>query len=138
MLMKNYVVPMLLLAPLAGFCATPKLPGVGQAMQAAVEAHQISGAVTMVVSKDKILHLEATGMADIPGKKPMRPDSLFWIASMTKPITGVSVLMLQDEGKLSVTNRIADFIPEFAGLKTPSGQPANLTIALALTHVSGL
>jgi CubicO group peptidase (beta-lactamase class C family) len=68
----------------------------------------------------------------------MRPDALFWIASMTKPITGVAVLMLQDEGKLNVANPVAKHIPEFAGLKTPSGQPANLTIAQVMTHTSGL
>jgi CubicO group peptidase (beta-lactamase class C family) len=107
-------------------------------MEAAVAAGQISGAVTVVVSSDKILHLKANGLADIAAKKPMRPDTLFWIASMTKPVTAVSVLMLQDEGKLNITNPIANYIPEFAGLKTPSGQPANLTLAQALTHTSGL
>jgi CubicO group peptidase (beta-lactamase class C family) len=68
----------------------------------------------------------------------MRPETLFWIASMTKPITAVSVLMLQDEGKLNLSDPIAKYIPEFADLKTPSGRPANLTIAQALTHTSGL
>ena len=64
MLMKFHLSPFFLLVPLAALCATPKLPGVGAAMQAAVDAGQISGAVTVVVSKDKILHLEATGLAD--------------------------------------------------------------------------
>jgi CubicO group peptidase (beta-lactamase class C family) len=107
-------------------------------MQSAVDARQISGAVTVVVTKNKILHLEATGLADIARKEPMRTNSLFWIASMTKPVTAVSVLMLQDEGKLNVTNPIAVYIPEFAALKTPSGKPANLTLAQVLTHTSGL
>ncbi len=118
--------------------AAPQLPGVGAAMQAAVDASDISGAVTVVVNKDKLLHLEATGLADITTKKPMRPDTLFWIASMTKPVTAVAVLMLQDEGKLNVTDPIAKFIPEFSQLKTPSGKLANLTIAQVLTHTSGL
>jgi len=91
-----------------------------------------------VVTKDKVVHLETTGLADIAAQKPMRPDSLFWIASMTKPVTAVAILMLQDEGKLNVADLIAKHIPEFASLKTPSGQPANLTIAQALTHTSGL
>jgi len=123
---------------MTAFCANPKLPGVGAAMQAAVDARQISGAVTMVVTKNKVLHLEATGLADIAANKPMEPDSLFWIASMTKPITAVAVLMLQDEGKLDVTKPIAQYIPEFASLKTPSGKPADLTLVQALTHTSGL
>jgi CubicO group peptidase (beta-lactamase class C family) len=117
---------------------TPKLPGISAAMEAAVAARDLSGAVTVVVTKDKVVHLDATGLANLAAKKPMRPDSVFWIASMTKPITAVSVLMLQDEGKLRVTDPIAKHIPEFAGLKTPSGQLANLTIAQVLTHTSGL
>ena len=128
----------LLLLPLFAGCASPKLPGVGAAMQTAVDAREISGAVTVVVTKDKVIHLETTGLADIAAQKPMRADSLFWIASMTKPVTAVAVLMLQDEGKLNVADPIAKYIPEFAGLKTPSGRPANLTIAQALTHTSGL
>jgi CubicO group peptidase (beta-lactamase class C family) len=136
--MRFHFSPFLPLVLLATSCATPKFSRVDLAMQAAVNARQLSGAVTVVVSKDKILHLEATGLADIATNKPMRTDSLFWIASMTKPVTAVAVLMLQDEGKLNVTNLIADYIPEFGGLKTPSGRPANLTLAQALTHTSGL
>jgi CubicO group peptidase (beta-lactamase class C family) len=128
----------LLLIALAAGCASPKLPGVGSAVQARVDAGEIAGAVTMVVTKDKVLHLETTGWADIEAKKPMQPDTLFWIASMTKPVTAVSILMLQDEGKLNVTDEIAQYIPAFADLKTPSGKPAHLTIAQVLTHTSGL
>jgi CubicO group peptidase (beta-lactamase class C family) len=128
----------LLLLPMLAACATPRFRGVHSAVQAAVDAHDISGAVTVVVTKDKVLDLEATGLADIARAEPMRPDSLFWIASMTKPITAVAVLMLQDEGKLRVTDPIAKYIPEFAYLKTPSGKPANLTIAQVMTHTSGL
>jgi CubicO group peptidase (beta-lactamase class C family) len=128
----------LFLSPALASAAAPKLPGVGAAMQAAVDARDISGAVTVVVTKDKVLHLDATGMADIAGKKPMQPDSLFWIASMTKPVTAVAILMLQDDGNLNVADPIAKYIPAFADLKTPSGKPANLTIAQALTHTSGL
>ena len=68
----------------------------------------------------------------------MTPDTLFWIASMTKPVTGVAMLMLQDEGKLKVADPVAKYMPEFASLKTPSGKPANLTITQILTHTSGL
>jgi CubicO group peptidase (beta-lactamase class C family) len=68
----------------------------------------------------------------------MTPDTLFWIASMTKPVTGTAILMLQDEGKLNVADPVAKYLPGFAHLKTPSGKPANLTIAQILTHTSGL
>ncbi len=118
--------------------SVPRLPGVGAAMQAAIDAREVAGAVTVVVTKDKVLHLEANGMADLAAAKPMQPDSRFWIASMTKPVTAVAVLMLQDEGKLNVTDPVAKYIPAFAGLKTPSGKPANLIIAQILTHTSGL
>lgn len=120
------------------FAGEPTLPGVGAAMQEMVTKNEVAGAVTEVVSKDKILHLESTGLADVASKRPMTPDALFWIASMTKPITGTAVLMLQDEGKLNVADPVAKYIPEFANLKTPSGKPANLTITQLLTHTSGL
>jgi CubicO group peptidase (beta-lactamase class C family) len=132
------------LAPSAALCAIsafadePKLPGVGNAMQRMIAKEEIAGAVTVVVTKDKILHLESTGFAELAAKKPMRPDTLFWIASMTKPVTGVAILMLQDEGKLSAADPVEKFLPEFANLKTPSGKPAHLTITQILTHTSGL
>ena len=118
--------------------AAPKLPGIGAAMQEKIDQKEIAGAVTVVLTKDKIVHVESTGYADLAAKRPITPDSVFWIASMTKPITGVAVLMLQDEGKLNVADPVAKYIPEFAHLKTPSGQPANLTITQILTHTSGL
>jgi CubicO group peptidase (beta-lactamase class C family) len=123
---------------MSAFAAAPKLPGVGAAMQELIARNEIAGAVTVVVTKDKVVHLESTGFADVAAKKPMTPDTLFWIASMTKPITGTAVLMLQDEGKLKVTDPVAKYLPEFENLKTPSGRPANLTIVQILTHTSGL
>src|SRR5687768_17421978 len=88
------------LVSLSGAAEPPKLPGVGKAMQAMVEKKEIAGAVTVVVDKKGIVHLEETGFADVEAKRPMTEDTLFWIASMTKPVTGVAILMLQDEGKL--------------------------------------
>jgi CubicO group peptidase (beta-lactamase class C family) len=129
---------LLLLLPVITPGAVPTLPGVTATMQADIAANDRSGSVTVVITKDKVLHLEAVGLADLKKKTPMRTDSVFWIASMTKPVTAVAILMLQDEGKLNVADPIAKHIPAFADLKTPSGQPANLTIAQALTHTSGL
>jgi CubicO group peptidase (beta-lactamase class C family) len=122
----------------SAFADEPKLPGVGAAMQEMVAKNEIAGAVTVVVTKDNVLHLESTGLADVAAKRAMTPDTLFWIASMTKPITGTAILLLQDEGKLNVADPVAKYLPEFANLKTPSGKPANLTIAQILTHTSGL
>ena len=127
-----------LIATLPAFADEPKLPGVGAAMQAMVAKNEVAGAVTVVVTGNKLLHLEATGFADVARRRPMTPDTLFWIASMTKPITGAAILMLQDEGKLNVADPVAKYLPEFANLKTPSGKPANVTITQVLTHTSGL
>jgi CubicO group peptidase (beta-lactamase class C family) len=131
----TFLFPALLCSVLA---AQPKLPGVKEAIEGAIARNEVAGAVTVVVSKDKVLDLETIGYADVAAKRPMAPDTLFWIASMTKPTTGVAILMLQDEGKLKVSDPVAKYIPEFANLKTPSGKPANLTIAQIMTHTSGL
>ena len=136
--------PRLLLAGLAFFAAltasaaAPELAGVGAAMEAMVAKHEVAGAVTMVVDKDKVLHLGTTGLADIGTGRKMAPDTMFWIASMTKPVTATAILMLQDEGKLRVSDPVAKYLPKFADLKTPSGKPADLTIAQILSHTSGL
>ncbi len=116
----------------------PTLPGVGTAMQEMIAKNEIAGAVTLVVSKDQVLHSEYTGFADVVAKRPMAPDTLFWIASMTKPITGTAILMLQDEGKLNVSDPVEKYLPEFAALRTPSGKLAHLTLTQILTHTSGL
>jgi CubicO group peptidase (beta-lactamase class C family) len=147
--MLAFMIPIRAAGPLAPLVASlllvsavraesPKLPGVGAALQEQIDRHEIAGAVTMVVSKDRVLHLETTGLADVAARKPMQADTVFWIASMTKPITATAVLMLQDEGKLDVQDPVAKYLPEFANLKTPSGQPANLTLIQILTHTSGL
>lgn len=134
-----------LLAPLAAvlisastLAAQPQLPAVDAAMRQAIADREIVGSVTVVATKDKITHLGLNGVANVEANRPMKADTLFWIASMTKPVTGVALLMLQDEGKLDVSDPVAKYIPEFAALKTPSGQPANLTIRQVMTHVSGL
>jgi CubicO group peptidase (beta-lactamase class C family) len=133
-----------LLAPLAFalalplLAAEPKLPGVAAAIQPSLDAHDIAGAVTLVIAKDKTVHFETHGFADVATQRPLTADTMFNIMSMTKPVTATAILMLQDEGKLSVADPVAKYIPEFAALKTPSGQPANLTITQLLTHTSGL
>ncbi len=118
--------------------AEPKLPGIAAAIQPSIDTHEIAGAVTLVISRDQIVHFETHGFADLATQRPMTADTMFNIMSMTKPMTATAVLMLQDEGKLNLADPVANYLPEFASLKTPSGQPANLTLLQILTHVSGL
>lgn len=128
-----------LLAALAGsLAAAPVLPGVGDALDAKIAEREIAGAVTMVFTADRVLHRQATGLADLASAKPMPEDALFWIASMTKPVTGAAILILQDEGRLSIDDLVEKHLPEFAALRTPTGRPAKLTIKQILTHTSGL
>src|SRR5688500_7507681 len=128
------------LCSIACICAAepPKLAGIGSALEKMVEKNEIAGGVTMVVSKDRVLHADEIGFADVKNQRPMTADTMFWIASMTKPVTGAAILMLQDEGKLKASDPVAKYLPEFADLKTPSGKLANLTITQILTHTSGL
>jgi CubicO group peptidase (beta-lactamase class C family) len=132
------VAVVVLFATLTVFAKEPTLPAIGAAIEDMIAKHEIAGAVTAVVARDRVLHLDATGLADVATKRAMPTDAVFWIASMTKPVTGVAVLMLQDEGKLSVTDPVAKYLPEFGSLRTPSGKAANLTITQILTHTSGL
>jgi CubicO group peptidase (beta-lactamase class C family) len=121
---------------------------------------EITGAITMVSRRGKIAHFEAQGQMDLEKQAPMRKDAIFRIASMSKPITAVAILILMEEGKLRLTDPVSRFIPEFKDTKvaietTPyrpaaNGQPARdaayytmpaeraITIRDLLTHTSGL
>jgi CubicO group peptidase (beta-lactamase class C family) len=68
----------------------------------------------------------------------MQVDSIFWIASMTKPVTGTAVMMLADEGKLAVSDPVAKYLPEFRDLNDEAGKSVEVTIEHLLTHTSGL
>jgi CubicO group peptidase (beta-lactamase class C family) len=118
--------------------APPEFPAVTTAMQEFVAKKEVAGAVTLVATRDRLLHSSAVGLADIAAAAPMRPDTICWIASMTKPLTATAVLMLQDEGKLSVDDPVAKHLPQLAGLKTADGKPGNLTLRHLLTHTSGM
>jgi CubicO group peptidase (beta-lactamase class C family) len=117
---------------------SPTIPPVVDQMQRFIDAKEIAGSATLVASRDTILHLDAAGLADVESGRPMATDTIFWIASMTKPITATAVMMLQDEGKVSVDDAVEKHLPEFGGLKLPDGAPATLTIRHLLTHTSGL
>ncbi len=116
----------------------PELPAVAEALRPFVERQEIAGAVTLVAAPDRLLHLGCLGQADLAAGRPARPETIYWIASMTKPVTAVALLMLQDEGRLKVDDPVAKYVPELADLKTPAGKPASLTLKDLLTHTSGL
>jgi CubicO group peptidase (beta-lactamase class C family) len=145
--------------------SSERLQRVNDVVKSYIDAGQISGAVTMVERKGRIAHFEAQGLMDIENKTPMRKDAIFRMASMSKPVTGVAILMLMEEGKLRLTDPVSRFIPEFknpkvAMLKTPAapaaaaaagrgGRPADpeiytvpaereLTIRDLMTHTNGL
>jgi CubicO group peptidase (beta-lactamase class C family) len=84
----------------------------------------MSGAVTIVARKGKIVHLEAQGVTDLESKKPMAKDTMFRVASMTKPVTGVAIMMMIEEGKVRLTDPVSRYIPEFKNLKVAIAQPA--------------
>lgn len=113
------------------------------ALQELQEQGEFAGAVTLVVAPRGAIALEAFGLADLASQRPMRRDSVFWIASMTKPITAMGVLMLVEEGKLGLDDPVAKHLPAFRDqrLITPAGvvKPGRpVTIRDLLTHSSGL
>ena len=127
---------------------TAPTAGVAGALQPFVDSQTLAGAVLLVASKDKVLSLEAVGYADVAAKKPMQTDCLFWIASQWKPITAAGLMMLVDEGKVSIDDPVEKYLPEFKGqwvraehdkdhvlLKRPKHP---ITVKNLLTHTSGL
>jgi CubicO group peptidase (beta-lactamase class C family) len=115
------------------FAAIPKR------MEQFVADNRISGAVTLVAQKGEIVHLSAVGKANLAEDKPMNDDSVFRIMSMTKPMTATAVMMLADEGKLSLDDPVEKHIPSFVNAMLRNGtQVRNLTIRRLLTHTSGL
>ena len=116
----------------------PAVAAIGDRLRKDIAAKEIAGAVTLVATPDRIVHLDATGKASLDPDEPMRTDAIFWIASMSKPILATLLLMLQDEGLLSVDDPVEKYLPEFKGLKTADGKPARVTIRHLLTHTSGL
>jgi CubicO group peptidase (beta-lactamase class C family) len=125
-----------------------KLAEIPKRMEQFVAEKQISGAVTLVAHHGEIQQLAAVGESDIANHRKMRTDDMFWIASMTKPMTAVAVMMLQDEGKLSVDDPVEKHLPEFKNEWMVDAKskdemklvrpPRAITIRDLLTHTSGL
>jgi CubicO group peptidase (beta-lactamase class C family) len=143
--------------------SSERLARITEMMKRHIAAGEISGGVTLVARHGRIAHLDATGVTDIDTKKPMTKDAVFRIASMTKPVTGLAIMMMMEEGKLKITDPVYKYIPSFKDLKVAVSEPkkagaANaaaadeptplkyysvpaereITIRDLLTHVSGL
>ncbi len=116
----------------------PAVATISERVRKSIAAKEVAGAVTLVATPDRVIHLDAAGNASLDPGVAMRTDDIFWIASMSKPILGTLLLMLQDEGLLSVDDPVEKYLPDFKGLKTADGKPAQLTIRHLLTHTSGL
>lgn len=101
--------------PLSVFAQDPAQKPIAGKLQPFVDSRVLAGAVTLVASRDKVLDLETVGYADVAAKKPMAADSLFWIASMSKPITTAALMILVDEGKVKVDDPVEKYLPEFKG-----------------------
>jgi CubicO group peptidase (beta-lactamase class C family) len=113
-------------------------------LQSFVDKQVIAGAVTLVVDKDSTRALDSVGYASLRTKRPMGSDDLFWIASMTKPITATALMMLVDEGKVGLGDPVEKYLPEFKGQMVANGNgpphpPAHpITIREIMSHTSGL
>lgn len=128
--------------------AADKFAGIPVAVQPFVDQGEISGAVMLVATKDRVLHLSAVGTSDLATGRKLETGDYFWIASMTKPLTAVCVALLVDDGKLSFDDPLEKFLPEFRNLWVVSEQTADrrvlvkaarpITLRDVLTHTSGL
>ena len=97
--------------------SSERLHRIDEAMKRHINEHNIAGAVTLVARKGKVVHLVAHGLADAEAGKPMTTDSLFRMASSTRPVTGVAVMMLVEEGKIRLADPVSKYIPAFRDLK---------------------
>ncbi|MDB5419559.1 MAG: Beta-lactamase [Phenylobacterium sp.] len=131
-----------------GGLSAEALAQIPPALQAVVDAGDLSGFVTLVWRKGEIAQVNTLGYRDIAGKVPMTRDTLFRIASMTKPVTSIAALMLVEEGKLKLSDSVTRWIPELANLQVlkdaegpiEATSPAarDITVEDLMTHRSGL
>jgi CubicO group peptidase (beta-lactamase class C family) len=136
--------------------ATPESLGISSArlerlhagMQAFVDRREAAGIVTLVAREGTVVDVHASGFQDVEARTPMRTDTLFRIASMTKPVTSVAVMMLYEEGKLLLTDPLSKFIPAFKSQRVlatgpdapaePSPARRGINVRDLLAHRSGL
>ena len=82
-----------------------------------VDEKAVAGVVTLVAQGNEIVEFDAQGMADTEANRPMRKDTIFQIMSMTKPVTAIGIMMLAEEGKLSLRDPVDQYLPEFKNLR---------------------
>jgi CubicO group peptidase (beta-lactamase class C family) len=102
--------------------SSERLQRVSQMIQRRIAAGDLAGAVTIVARKGKVAHLSAQGVMDLESKQPVTPATMFRIASMTKPVVGVAVMMLVEDGKLRLNDPVSRYIPQFRGMKVAVAQ----------------
>jgi CubicO group peptidase (beta-lactamase class C family) len=137
-LLAVFFIGIFLLLPFGLAQTASSLDSIPARMHEVIVANEVPGAVTVVATRDSVLRMDAQGWADPEHKSFMHVDSIFWIASMSKPITATAVLMLMEEGKLSLDDPIAKYVPELAELKTADGKTRRITLRHLLTHTSGM
>jgi CubicO group peptidase (beta-lactamase class C family) len=125
-----------------------RLAAIAPMLRAAVERGEIAGAVTLVARHGRVAALDSAGFRNLARRTPAGAGTLFRIASMTKPVTSVAVLMLVEEGRIRLGDPVARYIPAFADMKVGAGAGAGrgpftparraITIHDLLTHRSGL
>ena len=113
-----------------------------------VEAGKLPGALVLVARKGKVAHLSTMGMADVERSQPVRPDTIFRIYSMTKPLTSIALMQLHERGKVQLDDPVSAYIPSWAGQRVyVSGQYPDfqtreadraMTVRDLLSHQSGL
>ena len=125
--------------------ADPAKP-LASVLQSFVDKHIAPGVVALVANKDGVLALEKAGYASLADKTPIRDDAMFWIASMSKSLTGAALMILVDEGKVSLDDPVEKYLPEFKGqmVAGSDGQDAPhppkhpITVREIMDHISGL
>ncbi|HUQ51292.1 MAG TPA: serine hydrolase domain-containing protein [Gammaproteobacteria bacterium] len=134
--------------------ARERLERIDAMIERRIAAGDLTGAVAIVARRGQVAHVAIHGTMDSDTRLPMRADTLFRIASMTKPIVGVGIMMMVEENKLRLTDPVARYIPEFANLRVAVARPEGgsaaapafdlaapqrqVTIKDLLSHVSGL
>jgi len=118
------------------------LAALRQEMRSLVDDGRLAGVATLVARHGQVVHYDAYGVRDLDSRAPVEKDTIFRIASMTKPIVGVAMMMLWEEGKWALDDPVSKHIPEFAGLKvaTEGGEVAQaspMTMRQLMSHTAG-
>lgn len=133
--------------------SSERLGRIRTAMQRYVDRGLVPGVVTLVARRGRVVYFDAVGYRDVEAKAPMKTDTIFRIASMTKPIASVALMMLYEEGYFLLSDPISKFLPEFTDMKVaqaiPPGETSKepyklvpavrpITFKHILTHTAGL